>query len=111
MAKTESFKILAQANPASATYTDILTASASTEYLISSLIVTNLAATDGTYRIALRENGAARQNKHFIAYDSVVPGNDSIGLTLGLTINDADIMTVYASTASIAFGVFGSEIV
>lgn len=111
MAKTETFKILAQANPASATYTDILTAAASAQYLISTVTIANLATAEGSYRIAIRENGAATENKHFIAYDAAVPANDSIALTLGLTINDADVMTVYASSASIAFGVFGSEIV
>lgn len=111
MAKTETFKILAQANPAAATYTDIFTASSSAQYLISTVTIANLAIAEGSYRIAVRENGAARENKHFIAYDAAVPANDSIALTLGLTVNDADVITVYASSASIAFGVFGSEIV
>jgi|688.fasta_scaffold747947_2 hypothetical protein len=111
MAKNETFKIIAQANPASATYTNIFTASASAQYLISTVTIANLAAAEGSYRIALRENGQTLSNKHFIAYDTAVPANDSIALTLGLTINDSDVLTVYASSASIAFGVFGSEII
>ena len=111
MAKNETFKIIAQSNPAATTYTDIFTASASAQYLISTITIANLAAAEGSYRIALRENGQTLSNKQFIAYDAAVPANDSIALTLGLTVNDSDILTVYASSASIAFGVFGSEII
>jgi len=110
MAKKENFKILAQSNPAATTYTDIFTGSSSAQYIVSTITVANLSATEGTFRIAIKENGEALSNKQFIAYNVPVPGFDSISLTLGLTISDFDLITVYASTASVAFGVFGSEI-
>jgi hypothetical protein len=49
--------------------------------------------------------------KHYIAYDSSVPANDTINLTIGITIDAEDVVTVYASSASVSFNLFGSEIV
>ena len=69
-----------------------------------------MAATDATYRIAIRPDAETLANKHYISYDSTIPANDTIGLTLGVTANAADVVTVYASTASVAFNIFGSEI-
>jgi hypothetical protein len=81
-----------------------------TQTVVSSITICNLAATDATYRIAIRPDAETLANKHYISYDSTIPANDTIGLTLGVTANAADVVTVYASTASVAFNIFGSEI-
>jgi hypothetical protein len=49
-------------------------------------------------------------NQHYIAYDVTVGASDSTTITLGITIDAADVVTVYASTANLSFNVFGSEI-
>jgi hypothetical protein len=46
----------------------------------------------------------------YIAYDITVGASDSTALTLGVTMNTTDVLTVYASTANVAFTAFGSEI-
>jgi hypothetical protein len=46
----------------------------------------------------------------YIAYDVTVGATDTTTLTLGLTLATTDIITVYASTANLAFSAFGSEI-
>lgn len=79
--------------------------------MLSTISICNIAATAATYRIAIRPAGETLANKHYVAYDSSVPANDTAVLTLGLTMNATDILTVQASTASVTFGVFGSEIV
>jgi hypothetical protein len=78
--------------------------------VISTIIVANRAATAATYRIAIRPNGATLANEHYIAYDVTVGAGDSTTLTLGLTIDAADVLTVYASTANLTFSAFGSEV-
>jgi hypothetical protein len=78
--------------------------------VISTIIVANRAATAATYRIAIRPNGATLANEHYIAYDVTVGAGESTTLTLGLTIDAADVLTVYASTANLTFSAFGSEV-
>jgi hypothetical protein len=105
-----AYKVLAQAAPSATSNTDIYTVPASTETIISTLVVANRGTAAASYRIAIRPDAAVLSNIHYIAYDVAIPANDSINLTLGLTINASDVVTVYASSANFTFSIFGSEI-
>jgi hypothetical protein len=105
-----TYKVLAQSAPSATTNTDIYTVPSSTQTVISTLVVANRALTDATYRIAVRPNGATLANQHYIAFDVTVGGGDSTNLTLGITVDAADVLTVYASTANLSFNVFGTEL-
>jgi hypothetical protein len=78
--------------------------------VISTIVIANRAATAATYRISVRPNGATLANQHYIAYDVAVGASDSTTITLGITVDAADVITVYASTANLSFNIFGSEI-
>jgi len=104
------YKVLGQSAPSATTATTLYTVPASTEAVISTLIVANRAGTAATYRISIRPNGAALANQHYIAYDVAVGASDSTTLTLGITLDAADVLEVYASTANLTFNAFGSEI-
>ena len=106
----KNYKIIAQASPAATTNTTLYTVPSATQVTVSSVTICNRAATAATYRIAMRPDAETLADKHYIAYDASVPANDTIALTLGLTADAADVITVYSSTASVSFGVFGSEI-
>jgi hypothetical protein len=105
-----TYKVLAQSAPSATTATDIYTVAASTQVVISTITVCNRSSSAVTYRIAIRPNGATLANQHYIAYDGSVSANDTIALTLGITADAADVVTVYASTANLTFNLFGSEI-
>lgn len=105
-----AFKVLAQSNPAATTDTDIYTVPASTETVISSIIIANLSNSDTTYNIAIRPNNETLENKHYLAKDVSLGAADSTTLTLGITMDAADVLTVQASTIDTSFNVFGSEI-
>ena len=107
----KSYKIIGQVSPSATTDTTLYTVPSATQLVISSITICNRAATTATYRIAMRPNGETLADKHYIAYGATIPANDTIALTLGLTADAADVITVYASSASVSFGVFGSEIV
>jgi hypothetical protein len=107
---SKKYKILGQSAPSATTATNLYTVPSDTEAVISTITVANRANTAATYRISIRPNGATQANEHYIAYDASLPANDTIALTLGLTMDAADVMTVYASSASVSFGLFGSEI-
>jgi hypothetical protein len=105
-----NYKVLGQSNPAATTATSLYTVPAATQTIVSTVVVTNQAATAGTYRIAVRVAGAALATSQYIAYDVSLPANSSDTLTLGLTLGAADVVTVYASSATFSFSAFGSEL-
>ncbi len=105
-----TYKVLAQSAPSATTNTDIYTVGSGKSAVVSTITVCNRANTSATYRIAVRPAGATIANQHYIAYDATVPANDSINLTLGITLAATDVVTVYASTANLSFNIFGSEI-
>lgn len=105
-----TYKVLGQVNPSATTATTAYTVPSATETIISTITVANLAGTAATYRIAIRPDGDTLANKHYIAYDVTVGALDTTTITLGITLNASDVITVYASTATMAFNIFGSEI-
>jgi hypothetical protein len=104
------YKVLGQTGPAATSNTDVYTVPSSKYAVVSTITVANRGTGDATYRIAVRPDGATIANEHYIAYDTTVLANDTIGITLGLTADAADVFTVYASNANLSFNVFGSEI-
>lgn len=105
-----TYKVLGQSNPAATTATTLYTVPASTQAVVSTIVIANLTSTAATFRIAIRVAGAALANSQYIAYDITVGASDSTALTLGVTLNATDIITVYGSTANLTFTAFGSEI-
>ena len=105
-----AYKVLGQSTPSATTNTDVYTVGSGKEAIISTITVANRSASARTYRIAIRPAGATLTNQHYIAYDVSVLANDTTALTLGITLTATDVVTVYASTADLSFGIFGSEI-
>ena len=105
-----TYKVLGQSKPAATTATTLYTCPSATLTVISSLVVTNQAASAGSYRIAIRPNGATLSGEHYIAYDAPIAANSFVSLTLGLTVDASDVVTIYSSSADISFNAFGSEI-
>jgi glucose-6-phosphate dehydrogenase assembly protein OpcA len=105
-----NYKVLGQSNPSATTLTTLYTVPSATEAVISSIVIANLAATAATFRIAVRPNGASIANSQYVGYDITVGASDSTVLTLGITMDAADVLSVYASTATVTFSAFGSEI-
>ena len=105
-----TYKVLGQSNPAATTATTLYTVPAATSTVVSTVVIANQAATAATFRISVRPAGAAQTNAMYIAYDVTVGANDSTALTLGLTLATTDVITVYASSATVSFNAYGSEI-
>jgi hypothetical protein len=88
----------------------VYTVPSATETIISTIIVANRDAAAGTFRLSIRPNGATQADEHYIAYDVPIAGADSTTLTLGITLDAADVVTFYASSADMSINVFGTEI-
>jgi hypothetical protein len=104
------YKVLGQSNPAATTNTTLYTVPAATSAVVSSIVICNQAASAATYRIAVRPAGAAVASQHWIVYGATVAASDSTVITMGLTLATTDVITVYASSATVSFSAYGSEI-
>lgn len=107
---TATYKVLGQSAPSATTETDLYTVPAATETIVSTIVVTNRAATSATFRISVADNGGATANKDYLFYDAPILGNATAAFTFGISLNATDKIKVYASTANLSFNVFGSEI-
>jgi hypothetical protein len=90
--------------------TTLYTAGASEQAVISTITIANRGTAADTYRIAVRPDGESIANQHYIAYDASCPANDTIALTLGITLNGNDVVSVYSGTTNLTFNAFGAEI-
>jgi hypothetical protein len=106
-----TYKVLGQQNPAATTLTTLYT-STSVETVVSTVTVANLAGSAATFRLLVQPSAdvGAAANKQYLAYDVTVGATDTTTLTLGLTLASGDVLKIYASTATLAFNAFGSQI-
>ena len=106
-----TYKVLGQAAPADTANADLYTVPASTEAVISTIVVSNVTATDATCRIFVRVGGAAAAAGNALVYDGPVTANDFTAVTVGITLAATDVITVQSGTAdALTFQAFGSEI-
>lgn len=105
-----SLLVLGQVEPTAATLTTLYTVGASKEAVVSTLTVCNLSAVATSFRVAIRPAGAAIANKHYIYYDVTIAGNDTFAATFGVTLATTDVVSVYATLATLAFNLFGQEV-
>jgi glucose-6-phosphate dehydrogenase assembly protein OpcA len=107
-----SYKTLGQVDITSSSLTTLYTVPASTETVVSTIVIANRASAADTFRLALRTEGDPISDKHYLAYDVPVAANDSTTLTLGITMEATDILSVAAAgTASeLSFNAFGAEV-
>ena len=102
-------KVLGQYNPGATTPWNLYTVPSGKQAVVSSLTVCNLSATSATFRISVRPAAGNQTNAMYIAYDVTVAGNDTTVMTIGITMAATDVLTVYASSANVAFTAFGDE--
>lgn len=105
-----TYKVLGQSNPSATTNTDLYTVPAATSAVCSTLVVCNQASTAATFRVAVRPAGTTVAAQHYISYDTNLNANDSITMTIGMTLATTDIVTVRASSGTVSFSLFGSEL-
>ena len=103
-------KVLGQSAPLAATLTDAYTVPASTEAIISSLVVVNRGNAATFFRVSIAIAGAVDDVKQYLYYDLVISGNDTFIATVGLTLAATDVIRVYATLATLSFNFFGVEI-
>lgn len=105
-----AYKILGQVADASANDVELYLVPASTEAIVSSITVCNREAAANTFRIATKTDNSAVANTDYIAYDTSIAANDTVTLTLGITLETGAEISVGASDGNVTFQAFGTEI-
>ena len=105
-----NYKVLGQVEPAADTLTTVYTCPSATETVVANICIANLSSKDAYIRIAVRPDGESINDKHYIVYNSGVLAYAYEFLTMPITLNAADVISVYSSTGTVSFNVFGSEI-
>jgi glucose-6-phosphate dehydrogenase assembly protein OpcA len=107
---TETIKSASYLLPAANTLSTLYTVPSSTQAVVSTINVCNTASADATYRIAIVPNGVSITNANYIVFNATISGNETIAFTQGITMGAQDVLSVFASTASVAFNAFKMEI-
>lgn len=105
-----NYKVLGQTAPSATTATTLYTVPAATQSVVSTIVVANRGTSSQTFRISVRPDGAVQANQHYLAYDVSINANSFVALTLGITIDATDVITVYNSSGDLSYSAFGTEI-
>jgi hypothetical protein len=107
----QNFKVLGQSNPTACTYATLYTVPAATQAVISTITICNFnATTNANYSILIRPAAETLNVRHYITSNNVVQSLDTVALTLGFTLGNTDVVSVYTSGSNVSFSAFGSEI-
>jgi hypothetical protein len=93
----------ARIKPSATTLTTLFTASA--DCVVSSIVVCNT-GTASDFRIAIRPLGASIQDEHYIYYDLPIDANDTFIATIGISLLDTDVVSVYSTSGNVTFNLF-----
>jgi len=105
-----NYMVLGQVAPSATTDTTLYTVPSATQAVVSTITVCNRSAVQRKFRIAVRPDGVSIANQHYVAFDSVVAANDTVAITIGITMDAADVVTVRASSADLSFHAYGTEV-
>jgi hypothetical protein len=105
------YKILGQIAPLATTETDLYEVPASTQTIVSTLVICNRSASNVLVRVSVSAGGGVTADADYILYDmTILAGTYGPYMaTIGLTLEATDVVRVYASTADLSISLFGSE--
>lgn len=106
----DNIRVLGQVAPAAGAETTLATVPALNAFIVSTLTVCNRGAVAATFRVAVVEDGAVTANKNWIYFDAAIGAKVTVAITIGMTVNAADVIRVQASTADLSFTAFGTEV-
>ena len=107
---SDSLKVLGQSAPPAGALTALYTVPSYCSATVSSLLVCNTGGGAAKFRVSVAPNSAADGLKQYLYYDEALPANRTFAATLGLTLDEGDILRVQSDTGSVSFNVFGVEV-
>jgi hypothetical protein len=107
----ETFKVAQVQGTSSVTdYATLYSTSASAQAVISTIAICNTASTAATFRIGIMGSAGTPGNSEWLAFGTSLAANDTIALTLGLTLGNSQFIRVSSSANTVTFSAYVSEI-
>ena len=99
-----------QGTASTGTYSTLYNTPSATEAVISSIVITNQASSDVTVRIGLDTTAGTPGASEWLVYGATIAANDTVVLTLGVTMAASKYLRVSSSADTVTFSAFLSEI-
>lgn len=107
---TTSYKVLGQQTPSANTITTLYTVPSATDAVVSTMTICNQGGANAAINIAVCPANTSVTTSQYIVNSATVVANDTVFLTVGLTLDTTDTIRVSANIANVSFNAFGSEI-
>lgn len=107
---TTVYKVLGQSAPSANTATTLYTVPSGNAAVCSSLTICNGSGANANVSVQVAVANAASSASQYIVYNNTVANQDTLFMTLGVTLAATDTVRVTATGANVAFQLFGSEI-
>lgn len=92
------------------TYATLYSTGASTTAVLSSISICNTASTSATYRIGVMASAGTPAAGNWIVNGATVPANDTVFLTVGLSLGNTQFVRVSSSANTVDFSASVAEI-
>ena len=106
---TDVIKVLGQVAPSATTTTNLYTAPDLAQTTVSSLVVCNRGGSGGTFRVSVHLILIFTAILGALFFDESLAATTTRTVVIGICLNQADIVKVYASSANFSFNLFGVE--
>ena len=107
---TTLYKVLGQSTPTANTVTTLYTVPSTANTVVSTLTVCNQGGANAAISVAICPANTAVTTSQYIVNTATVVANDTVFLTVGVTLATTDTIRVFSNIANVSFNAFGSEI-
>lgn len=104
------YKVLGQVATTANTTANLYTVPASANTVISTLSICNTTTSNVTANVMVRPNSGSISTNSYIVSGVTINNNDTLLLTLGLSLGSNDLISVSSNVANVSFNLFGSEV-
>ena len=107
---TTVYKVLGQITPTANTITTLYTVPAANSTVVSSMTICNQYTANANVSIAVCVANTSVTTTQYMVNKATVQANDTVFLTLGVTLAATDTLRVLSDQANVSFHSYGSEI-
>jgi hypothetical protein len=107
---TTTYKVLGQLAPAASTATTLYTVPSANAAVCSSITICNTGSANANVSVQVAVGNATSATGQYVVFNNNLVPNDTLFLTLGVTLAATDVVRVNSNQANVAFQLFGSEI-
>lgn len=107
---TTVYKVLGQSAPTANTATTLYTVPSGNSAVCSSMTICNGSGANANVSVQVAVANAASSASQYIVYNNTLTNQDTLFMTLGVTLAATDTIRITATGANVAFQLFGSEI-